>query len=474
MKSFKEYITETFNIPISSIDDINKFTTKLDKNKLKSLLTLATEFIPVGKTPLVGDEKGNIKIRARGIKDIDGLLLKVKQWKKDNSPNISIGIGNGSLGGSKENTEKELSGADWEHVIVASYNMLSNKNTTLEDAISLGGMSKGWKPYLNDKIEDATKIVESAFGNTPDGVMKHYGSGSADVTKDWEYYFLKTTHKTAPSTTKTPKTDIYIGDKHISVKKSGNSQLMSGGISETLATLAFAYKNIPENIKIVEFEQAWNELTRRIESEFIKIKLPPSQGITDLKKQIESGENSSFLDTVKKALINNSSMTDALNRLVEKQETKIAVVKEAMTGYSKFIEDMPKSNHILVFNETGKANFHKIDDTLVSHYASITKFNINFKTGGTGGTSSVALRLNNILKVESTISLNNIIEESFIVASDILLTEGILTTTKNFLTLALKHLWSKIKALLIKGLEYVISLFGMEVSANSPIINFSI
>ena len=49
--------------------------------------------------------------------------------------------------------------------------------------------------------------------------MKHFGSGMNNLTPKWEKYFVDTTGKKASASTKTPKTDMYIGNQHISLKK---------------------------------------------------------------------------------------------------------------------------------------------------------------------------------------------------------------------------------------------------------------
>ena len=67
---------------------------------------------------------------------------------------------------------------------------------------------------------------------------------------------------------------MYIGNQHISLKKYGGSQLMSGGQAETLATLAFAYEAVSPKVKTKALDDALKKLVTDIEKDFISFKLP--------------------------------------------------------------------------------------------------------------------------------------------------------------------------------------------------------
>ena len=83
--------TEAFNIPIKSDDDIKSFDTKLDKSQLKSLLkylqSLKTDDIPIAGGPA--------GIKVRSAQDID---TKIRDWAKENTPDIKLSFGQGSIG----------------------------------------------------------------------------------------------------------------------------------------------------------------------------------------------------------------------------------------------------------------------------------------------------------------------------------------------------------------------------------------
>ncbi len=163
---------------------------------------------------------------------------------------------------------KKPRGAEFENIICAAYNMKSLKQDK-EKAIQ--SAETEWKPFYDDWLEVGDSIVKNSFPN-PSGTMKHFGSGNAPLTSKWNSYFIKTTGKPAGGSTKTPKTDMYIGGQHISLKKYGGSQLMSGGKAETLATLGAAYDNLPNNIKSKALDESWNKLSNKIEKDFVSFK----------------------------------------------------------------------------------------------------------------------------------------------------------------------------------------------------------
>jgi len=364
------------------------------------------------------------------------------------------------------------SGAQWEEIICVAYNMKS-KGVDQANAIELAGIKK-WNDKFNPFIPQGESIVAGAFGSSPKGVMEHHGSGSADLTKGWDDYFIQTTGKSAPSPTKTPKTDMYIGKQHISLKKQGGSQLMSGGKAETLATLAFAFNNVSSNIKTKEFSKAWDQMTNDILDKFITTKLPPKTTVTMVKKDIKAGKKDSFTNLVSQTLSDNNVMTDTISNLLQGKEIKEAVVFEAMTGNNKFNNPLPKSTHMMIFNSKGFGKYTPIDSKLVSHYASKTSFNISFKTAGTGKGAWTAMKA--IYSEDTDVSLTDIINESIDEVDKELLFEGLLSTgvkvIKKWAKKVLNKIWEKIKALLDKGLGYVLQLLNKTISVNSPSIKY--
>ena len=87
----KKQFTEAYNVPIQKDSDIDDFDTKLDKSQLKSLLKHLLS-LKLDDIPIAGGPAG-IKIRSAQDKDTE-----IRAWVKENSPDIKISFGQGSIG----------------------------------------------------------------------------------------------------------------------------------------------------------------------------------------------------------------------------------------------------------------------------------------------------------------------------------------------------------------------------------------
>tara|TARA_B100002003_G_C14142611_1_gene549364 strand:+ start:1078 stop:2508 length:1431 start_codon:yes stop_codon:yes gene_type:complete len=476
MKTFKRFTSELNETALNG-KELSKYQWRIDLFLTKMKKGEKFELID-GSTVQVKNDEETRDIIASGtfpkgfkVTTTDGTEIALSQFQK----NAEFG-GSAGAGG-------KLKGADWEQVICCAFNMASKK-VDPEEAKSLAGMDK-WKSKYDAHLETGAKIVLNTFGKKPSGIMEHYGAGSSDLSQGWDKYFIKMTGKSASASTKTPKTDMYIGKEHISLKKAGGSQLMSGGVGETLATLGFAYDNIPSKTKTKEFDKAWKKLSKKIEKEYVSVNLPKGATIGSLKGKIKKGKKSGILDTVKKAIQDNNEMTDAIRTILEAPDAKKQVVHEAMTGRSKFAEKLPKANYFMIFDEGGGGSYIKINNSLVNKYTSKTEFNISFKASGAGGSAWTALK--GIFKEENELyddPLDKMIDESFHEAECELLSEGFMDRVKGgvakfkqstlikFISIGLKKLWNKIKEWVAKGIEFILGLLGKQMIATSPTINF--
>ena len=89
-----------------------------------------------------------------------------------------------------------------------------------EEAISAAQITD-FKPKLKDALPIGEQIVTNTFGKAPSNVMIHYGQGQGTISKGWDSYFIKFTGKPAAYPTNTPKTDMMLPGKNISLKKYG-------------------------------------------------------------------------------------------------------------------------------------------------------------------------------------------------------------------------------------------------------------
>ena len=87
----KKQFTEAYNVPIQKDSDIDDFDTKLDKSQLKSLLKYL-QSLKLDDIPIAGGPAG-IKIRSAQDKDTE-----IRDWAKENSPDIKLSFGQGSIG----------------------------------------------------------------------------------------------------------------------------------------------------------------------------------------------------------------------------------------------------------------------------------------------------------------------------------------------------------------------------------------
>ena len=354
-----------------------------------------------------------------------------------------------------------LLAADWEQVIAVAYNVASGMSK--EQAISSAEL-KEWKPKYEEVFPVGLKIVENSFGKSPKGKMLHYGQSSGTISKGWDEYFIKFTGKPAVYPTSTPKTDMMLSNANISLKKYGGSQLMSGGKAETLATLGFAYDNAPDSIKSKVFDDAWKKLNSSIVDEYVNFKLPPGGQVGKISKGQMSAPRE-IKKIIKETMSNNRAMTSAMMQIFENDLIKKEVVREAMSGRKKFSDKQAAATHMMKFSVDGSSEYIAIDDKLVSKYTNSTKFNISFKTSGTGGSAWTALK--GIYKEE--LDLDNIIAESIDETDKEFLEEGLFSkaikTVKSWITKLLKKVWDKIKKFLMKSLDFALDLIGVKMIA---------
>ena len=87
----KLQFTEAYNIPIRNDSDVDSFDTKLDKTQIKSLLK-HLQSLKLDDIPIAGGPAG-IKIRSAQDKDSE-----IRAWAKENTPDLKISFGQGSIG----------------------------------------------------------------------------------------------------------------------------------------------------------------------------------------------------------------------------------------------------------------------------------------------------------------------------------------------------------------------------------------
>ena len=143
-------------------------------------------------------------------------------------------------------TEAKIKAEDFEAAIVVGWHNINNQTFDL----SKSGISES--VYLNistmpKMIEAGERIAQSIkdhFSMSGTEKAEQYGRAKSGLTSFW---------KSHGATDTTPKTDILIGDKRLSLKI-GAAQLMSGGKAESTATFYAAM----EKSQITESTQVQN------------------------------------------------------------------------------------------------------------------------------------------------------------------------------------------------------------------------
>ena len=237
---------------------------------------------------------------------------------------------------------------------------------------------------------------------------------------------------------KTPKTDITIGDQKMSVKY-GPSQLMSGGMLETLSTFEAAASEC-KNLK--------KDVAAGIESVMSSIK----------KGFVERGKTKGEVAT---AIGKDSKVTaanDAHKKIQAKisnifnssEEFKTKFVKEAMSGRHKFSTDFAIANSILAISDNG-AKLNPITDAYARKIASQAKISIRFKSTSEkiGGEKTGMRNYWSVMGlITPKITTEEETPESYL--------EGIMSW--------LGELYEKVKEVFNKGLDAIMEFFGLSVS----------
>lgn len=246
-------------------------------------------------------------------------------------------------------------------LVQAWYNV--NKLTPPEGAIDPKEIKKlTQNPQMVKKAEKVIQDLNLSGGDSAQGT----GRGlETSITPFWAKFGAKN---------KTPKTDVILGDKKISVKV-GPSQLMSGGKSESLATFYAAMEDTPELLDSNEAQDVINTFDKFVESGVTKM------GTVD--QNLKQGEDSIITDGDKA----HKEMRSKLQALFNKSEKfKIAFAKEAMSGYKKFgAGDAASADWVLSADPSlSKASIHSVsDESYAAKIADQMNLTVRFKSSST-------------------------------------------------------------------------------------------
>jgi hypothetical protein len=237
-----------------------------------------------------------------------------------------------------------------------------SKGERMEEAIVARWNKQPFPSDIKDIDPEAVDIIVNALKGKATGKAAVLGASTLDVSKNWAKYFPKG----VPGGTKTPKTDILIGKKKISLKSGKDAQLMSAAKNETLAT----FYNVADELSLTN---AVNRVTQHLEKVM-------SSGIT-LSPDIKTAKLEDEL--VKAADAQHKEATKMLQALFNKDiDFKTAFAKEAMSGKIKFDNGIGSAEFMLAVEFDGsKVNWHSVNDgSYVSGIAKQMGVNVSFKS----------------------------------------------------------------------------------------------
>ena len=289
-----------------------------------------------------------------------------------------------------------------------------------------------------------------------------FPKNSYPASKRWDQYFPSG----AKGSTLTPKTDLMIGNRRISLK-TGDAQLMSGGVNEASATFYVAAEESGTSL-----DEAVANLGKHINN------LLPS---TDMRKLGIKGNKTELEKMGKFAEIEILKNADDAHHAFKNDMRKVfkgnaafaqAFTFEAMTGQVKFANSVGTADNFLVTDYEGNATMHEVtsmSDTYVKKIAKQVRPDVKFKA--TQSTSSQLKSPQNpkgktgYYTFWSAVGLGvkMIVEEE--VKNGDLLNEGFMDVFKRAINKALnwvKRFWNKVKKQISKSWEALIRFMALE------------
>lgn len=278
------------------------------------------------------------------------------------------------------------------------------------------------------------------------------GDSQIDVTDLWSQYWP--TGK-VPASTKTPKTDIIIGRKKISLKTGDAAQLMSGGVNESTATFYAAVDRMGLD------PDSEGGIYKKIENAIMNL-APASVAAGGLKGEIEKGKDKAVM----RANAAHKILQKDLNALFSNDpKFGFEFIYEAMTGEVKFGGNPGTCTHFLTCEFDGD-NAHLIPVTNSQYVKKIlgrTKVSVRFKTTSekAGGKKTGRYKYWSVVGLVT----NKLLEE--VDAAGDLLTEGIISNIIQKVKDFASKVWNGVKDWVSKSWSNLLEFLGLE-----PVVSF--
>ena len=316
----------------------------------------------------------------------------------------------------------------------------------------------------------------------PNDTMIHFGRKTGSPSDLWSDTFKEIGIAMNPKSM-TPKTDMKVGKMHISLKKAGGSQLMSGYKGDTLGVIMAAYNKAmkEEGVDKKKLGDGLKGMRGAVINNF-QATQDVAGGSRDIRAKVKAGTTLDKIERAAWKTIQGGDIAQGIIRdiLDNSPRVKYFAVEEAMTGNMKFSDSDPRSNYLMVFNpdpDPATAHMHKIEDKIIDEYANKVTWMVGLKSSKRRGGLSLRAVISD--EYEPTLTMKQIISEAWdeIGEDRIYLSEGIWSKMKDKASSVvdwaktkgikvLEMLWdkivSKIMALLVKGWVWVQRIFGWQ------------
>jgi len=318
-------------------------------------------------------------------------------------------------------SEEKITAADFENFITVAFNggPKKDKDTPIKSMAA-----------YEANLPALKNIVKALKGSGFKGRMIQTGKAQGKLSPAWT------------GTDKTPKADMVVGKRGISLKKRGGSQLTSAKQAETMSTfnaaVGFMDSEVPgeatklaNDLSALMLEYAVPKKLGNIGEFLKKIKNPTEYRKTRGNERKLANEYLSKTDMMK-------VMTERVRTFFDGNDTfRNFFVYEAATGAEKFKPDPSASaNYIVAFDEAGSTSIHQISKgygkigPYIPKLASTVKLRISWKTHSSKSQKTFpSFRADVRDDVNDEVTFQSLFDEHF---SE--LNENIFTDAKNFLS----------------------------------------
>ena len=325
----------------------------------------------------------------------------------------------------------------------------------------------GGKQFTSKLIPDSDEVGDKIVSSLRLKGKGSFPKNSYPASKRWNEHFPSG----AKGSTLTPKTDFFVGNKRISLK-TGDAQLMSGGVNEASATFSVAAEmsgtKLDSAVKMMETH--------------INNLLPSTNmqklGIKGNKGQLTKAGLFKDIDILKKADDAHHAFKNDMRKLFSSNDAfATAFVFEAMTGQVKFGDSDGTADNFLVTDYKGNAIIHTVtspNDAYVKKISKQVKPDVKFKSSQK--TSAAHKTIENpkgktgyyTFWSAVGVGINMVVQEAIDESDNDMLTEGWLINVVNKVKRWFKGFFEKIKKQIGDSWSKL-----MEFAAIEPVVKFN-